>query len=989
MGRGGQLVTPEQVRNARHNATRFDWAADRRDVAVEKAKRWVRLDDDALWAMVAGQTIGRSTNASVDKGCPQCGHGIYRHGGRFEVDVLADPWKIRCPSCNGRFPTNDFGAYYRSGIAEDGLFYPERADRSLLYNTDHPDPADPRHGFAVDDGTGWTDEEGESFKLVGVYGHYGIWSEISSACSALREAFLLTGERVYAHKAGVLLARIADVYPDMDWSFWARHGFFNSDGLSGRGRIYGRIWEPGLLKAFTECFDLVRSAWNDEDELFRFLRAKQLRHGLVEQGAADALSRHIERHVLKEGIESILSGDIHHNEPGDQATMAMLAIALDDEQTDDRLDWIFREGFLIGRRPTGGHIPLLFAREIDRDGVGSEGAPGYSLGWLRWPLGMRSLDMILGSRPSYTRHGVRDFPRYRQMYLAFMRVTALNRFVPSIGDSGSTGSPGLGGQDLEQCLYGFELFGDDELAQAVDHLAGGDLSKVHGAITDPDPVAIRVRVAETVRRRGPLRLASDVMTGYGLAMLRDGEGEFERTMWLYYGRNGGHGHADRLNLGLYGFGLDLLPDLGYPEHARVWPKRSGWTNHTVSHNTVLVDRSPQKRTYSGKVGFTGFAENVKAVSVSSPDVYPQCSTYRRCSVLVRVSDEDFYVVDLFRASGGQSHHFMFHAAEGEIETSGMRLQQQAGGTYAGVYVGFGEFYDGSVVDLNGYRGSGFQYLYDVRRCSSPERVVSVDWKVKDTWKIREESRIAEKPLMTDVHLRWSLFSPPGEVALCHGDPPQNKPGNPRRLTYVVAAHEGNDSLDSSFLSLIEAYDGVRVVRSAEEVEVSGAARALKVHLPGDRVDTLIFGDGDSLVEVDGRIRFDGSLGVYSEVNGLAQWAVLTGGTVLGTDERSILESSGVWRGRVEACEPGRIWTSARPPDEPLEGGFISVENDNERDATYRIREVRREGDRTLIDVGNVDFVRGMVDDLDYSKGYLYDFDVGQRIRVVRTYEARW
>ena len=277
-------MTPEQVRNARLNATRFEWAADRRDVAVEKARRWVGLDDDALWALVTGQTIGRSTNASVEKGCPQCGQGIYRHGGRFEVDVLADPWKIRCPSCNGRFPTNDFGAYYRSAIAEDGLFDPERADRSLLYNTDHPDPADPRHGFAVDDGTGWTDEAGESFKLVGVYGHYGIWSEISSACSALREAFLLTGERVYAHKAGVLLARIADVYPDMDWSFWARHGFFNSDGLSGRGRIYGRIWEPGLLKAFTECFDLVRSAWNDEDELFRFLRAKQLRHGLVEQG---------------------------------------------------------------------------------------------------------------------------------------------------------------------------------------------------------------------------------------------------------------------------------------------------------------------------------------------------------------------------------------------------------------------------------------------------------------------------------------------------------------------------------------------------------------------------------------------------------------------------------------------------------------------------------------------------------------------------------
>ena len=986
---GGKLVTPEQVRNARGNVTRFNWAAARRDAALATAKRWVRLDDDRLWAMVTGQTIGRSTNASVEKGCPQCGIEIYRYGGHFGVDVLADPWKISCPSCNGRFPTNDFKAFYRSGIAEDGLFDPERADRTLLFNADHPDPQDAKHLFAVDDGTGWTDEEGESFKLVGVYAHYGIWSEISSACRAFGEAFLLTGDRVYAHKAGVLLARIADVYPDMDWSFWARKGFFNSDGLSGRGRIYGRIWEPGLLKAFTECFDLVRTAWKDEDALFRFLRSKQSRHGLVEQDTVDALCAHFENHVLREGIEAILQGDIHHNEPGDQATMALLAVALDDNRTDDRLDWIFREGFLRGRQPTGGHVPLLFAREIDRDGVGSEGAPGYSLGWLRWPLGMRSLEMILRLRPSYARHRIRDFARYRQMYLAFMRVTALNRYVPSIGDSGSTGSPGLAGADIEQCLYGFEMFGDTELAQAIYHLADGDLSKVHGAITDPDPEAIRVRIVETVGRHGPLRLSSDVMTGYGLAMLRDGEGEFERTLWLYYGRNMGHGHADRLNLGLYAFGLDMLPDLGYPEHARVWPKRSGWTNHTVSHNTVLVDGSPQKGTYSGKVDFVGIADNVQVVSVSSTDVYPQCSAYGRQSVLVRISERDFYVADLFRVSGGRSHHFMFHAAEGEVETAGMDLQPQARGTYAGEDVGFGEFYDGSVVDLNGYRGSGFQYLYDVRRCPVPDSVISVDWRVKDTWKVGARSSAAGAPLMTDVHLRWSLFNSPGEVALCHGDPPQNKPGNPRRLTYGVASHEGGDGLDSTFLSLIEAYDGVRVVRFAEEVDVSGPGRSLRVQLPDNRVDTLIFGDGVSCVQVDGRIMFDGNLGVYSEVNGTARWAVLVGGTVLGTRERSIRKPSGVWRGRVEACEPGRIWTSAEPPADPLNGGFISIDNDNERDSTYRIHGIRREGGGTLIDLGNVDFVRGMVDDMDYSKGFVYDFEVGRQFRVVRTYETRW
>ena len=36
------------------------------------------------------------------------------------------------------------------------------------------------------------------------------------------------------------------------------------------------------------------------------------------------------------------------------------------------------------------------------------------------------------------------------------------------------------------------------------------------------------------------------MTGYGLGLLRDGKAEAERTLWLYYGRNTGHGHTDRL-----------------------------------------------------------------------------------------------------------------------------------------------------------------------------------------------------------------------------------------------------------------------------------------------------------------------------------------------------------------------------------------------------------------------------------------------------------
>ena len=129
---GGHFVTRKQMATATANAERYAWAAAERDAAADKARRWMELSDDALWELVTEQTVGRSTNASVTKGCPQCGDGINRLGGSFRVDVLADPWKITCPACGGRFPTNDYGAFYRSGKQADGFFDPSRRRRKAI-----------------------------------------------------------------------------------------------------------------------------------------------------------------------------------------------------------------------------------------------------------------------------------------------------------------------------------------------------------------------------------------------------------------------------------------------------------------------------------------------------------------------------------------------------------------------------------------------------------------------------------------------------------------------------------------------------------------------------------------------------------------------------------------------------------------------------------------------------------------------------------------
>ena len=185
-----------------------------------------------------------------------------------------------------------------------------------------------------------------------------------------------------------------------------------------------------------------------------------------------------------------------------------------------------------------------------------------------------------------------------------------------------------------------------------------------------------------------------------------------------------------------------------------------------------------------------------------------------------------------------------------------------------------------------------------------------------------------------------------------------------------------------------------MVRDVEEVSVTGgegtAFRALKVSLPGDRTDMVVFGDGRTKVRVDGQIDFDGLLGVYSEVGGEARWAMLVGGRLLGAEDRAIRREMGAWTGTVVSREAGNIVTDADLPSEgSIDGCYLSVENDNDRDACYRIRQAVRKGDETVIDVGDVDFVRGMVDDLDYSKGFTYDFEPGATFRVICTWVERW
>ncbi|MFT3789379.1 MAG: hypothetical protein QM770_24900 [Tepidisphaeraceae bacterium] len=380
----GGRYTKEKLAAARANCEKFDWARKLRDDAVKNAEPWVIRSDDELWHMVPGQDLPRTIDVTLDRskkgttrvGCLVCGDKIFAFGNYpYTPDFDKAPWTLECPSCHTVFPTNDFGKYYASGMNEHGVFDPKRADKSLLFNTAHPDPNDPLHKWGVDDGFGYIDKDGHGHRFIGYY-TWKYWRNLFDGLKALSLAYVYTGDAKYAHKTAILLDRLADIYPSMDWRPYARMGWFHSDGNRIAGKIEGAIWETQQASNFAEVYDRILSGTLNDPALFAFLKDKSEKYKLAPKGTRDQFVQNVDDHILREVHKGVIDEQISGNEGMQQRAMASAALALNTEpETSDWLDWLFQ--------PDGGTIPGLMINHIDRDGASDESAPGYAYFWGR------------------------------------------------------------------------------------------------------------------------------------------------------------------------------------------------------------------------------------------------------------------------------------------------------------------------------------------------------------------------------------------------------------------------------------------------------------------------------------------------------------------------------------------------------------------------------------------------------------------------------
>jgi hypothetical protein len=581
---------------------------------------------------------------------------------------------------------------------------------------------------------------------------------------------------------------------------------------------------------------------------------------------------------------------------------------------------------------------------------------------------MIDLAEILAGYPGYTRHNMlREYPKLRQCFFIMPRLNCLDAAMPNIGDTGACGTWGRIG-DPQTFVRGYRLLKDPRLAALAWRYANRDPQalRLPNDIFEKDPEAL-IREIAAVAKDEPFQLRCDHLGRYGQAYVQTAKPDNGRALWIHYGYGKGHSHHDCLTIGLLAKNVDMLPDHGYPEFTGTWPQRIAWTSNTSSHNTLLVNDQRSGYSPGGKLNLFAVAPPVRVMDVSSATAYPGLKTYRRMVALIDISEDDSYVLDIFRARGGKNHRLITCGAAQTAQVEGLALTPQGKGTFAGPDVEFAQLPGkGETIENT----SGFSYLYDVARSGQRvEHPYTVDWKCED---LRGQIKEGNEP-----HLRLHALTPCDEVALASGDPPQNKSGNPRRLRYLIQSRLG-DNMESQFVTVLEPFDKTPFIKTVRRLRVDHRAdpnsvAAVAIELVNGVTDILINCEEPAEVTVEGGITFVGQFGMVRLVNGEVKIMRLIRGTLLQAGQVKLTAKTSAYVGKVEAIDitdPSNNLVILDPPlpaDARLVGQTIHFLNSLPEDTSYEIKGIQG----NAISTGDITLIAGFKDPKDFGAGYKY------------------
>ena len=338
----------------------------------------------------------------------------------------------------------------------------------------------------------------------------------------------------------------------------------------------------------------------------------------------------------------------------------------------------------------------------------------------------------------------------------------------------------------------------------------------------------------TINAKNTDNAVSHLWSSLGNAALGNGKGAEQIVLNLNWSGNYGHSHYDNASLILFAKGEELLSDIGYTHS-----KYRGWTLHTASHNTVVIDQKAQdagsiKNPVTGNLKFYDDKnEYVKVIDVDASPAYAVTGTYRRRLIMVHVAEGRDYVIDRFDVEGGNTHDWFLHGMceeEGKMETS-ISIETKIKTLvpdWGGINIPKNQ-YDS---DIEGKRIHAYSYLKNIKNGKT-----SKPWTA--TWRYEKSG------------LRTHNFPPEGSEIFTFSSPSvrlagenDNKLDDFMRLGFMQR-HTGGKS---SFVSVHEPFNDKPWL---ESVELDGDTYRVKYALNGVKLEDRIAIKGNDIEVVSG------------------------------------------------------------------------------------------------------------------------------------------
>ncbi|WP_221773456.1 heparinase II/III family protein [Ruficoccus amylovorans] len=817
-----------------------------------------------------------------------------------DILTVADEWVARSESeVAGLVPGPE--EIYAFGVAGDPRTdapWPRFARSGDMCSLDQPGAIRSPHTGDVygiqkpgelyyDDGSGWVREsDGKVFYFKGVWNSW-VMDRLHEAVDNLALAYMLTGQQAYAERALFILDQLASlrVQQPSNGSTVADYPYVGKDG-KGFFRYLGNIAnQRAINSAF--AFDLIGNAdfagtpsptapdltvrENIADNYFDFYEYNYFsemrsltNHGIIL--VANLLAQGVlfgDEELLEQGLVG-LNGffDNTINRDGDY---------MENSGSYGRLGRDYGSRLMA---PLANYDAANYPAEAGMPSLESVGNPGDDPRWYETAVRMLYRLPVLGRYPQYG-----DMSMDRNIYLDEDNVWLSkhrNLFLRIL--YGQTTRPEWK-REIE-VLYARLPDGEAFTPSLEEMLVYGP-----SIWSEPPPPS---EGAETVT----LGEESDLMAAKGIAVLRSGEKENARALFMRGGFNSWHGHDDQMTIVPYGDGMVLFGEYGYQWSGT--PDNLGWGTRSVAHNAVIVNEDlPAPYKYKGSwttipapaASVTGFLADADSpaqmVEMSNPEQYSLASLtdYRRAAWLIDVNASDYYFVDIVYVLGGNTHDYVWNGPYANAGVDPFRVEGVTPEAVEGIWTlasvgnpklrseswnqpgqSWGERLNGTgggiVEPLPGEKklptnkwnpdpGNGYGMIWDVKLASA----VQEDW-------------TAEWPLPDNRNrMRAHMLNFDGMDAMTAKSPSIN----PDNHFEVIVARRSGRGLESRFVNVVEVgNDSSWPIRDIQrlpfEADEETDAVAFEVGLEGGLRDYLLASRlpqkmSTSVATVDGRQAF--------------------------------------------------------------------------------------------------------------------------------------